>query len=1009
MWLKPFSCSISMLYSEKRGEIVVGTNISHYHIVEKLGESNMGVVYRALDTELNRTVALKFLSLDLTRDPETKKRFLNENRITSTLDHPAICAVHEISETADGQLFIAMAWCQGISLQHKIKQGPVPFPKAIAIAVQIAEGLAYAHSKGIFHGDIQPASIMLVDGRTVKIMDFGLEKFAEQINRTHGGPKTGISAYMSPEQVRGNGVDQRSDLWALGTVLYEMLTGRHPFKGENEQAVTNLILNENPQPVTNLQPGIKNDVNQVISKALARDVNLRYQHAGEMLSDFNDLLTKPEPVAVESPPHIEKKKSKLVWPALLLFILIVGLFSFWPFRFQKELVLASKPIAVVYIENLTGDAGYDYLKTTIPNLLITDLEQSPYLQVTTWERLRDLLKQTGKAETDTIDMATGFKLCRMDGIKAMVMGSFIKAGDIFATDVRVYDVETKTRLISVSATGKGVASILESQIDQLSIEISQGIGLSRGQSMKEQARTINVTTPSMNAYNYFLRGRENLGKSNWDQARYSFERAVRLDTTFAVAYLGLAEVYGALQDFKKRNECCKRAMAFSDRATEKDRLFIEAEYAAAVEKNPEKSSNLLKKITQDYPKEKRAYYRLGEAYISKNQSNNAVDALTRALGLDPAFGAAIDELAHVYARLGNYDKALECFTRYASINPGNAMPIDSMGDLYWRMGQFDKAMEKYIKVLEIKPGSFQSGSKAGYICAMSENYETALRYIEREIASSPSVDQKGILYFFKGFMDYWLGRTEMALNDLNQAKQIGNSFDNKYLSAASDWLKAYIYYDRGETESGEKCFQIWLDYCEQSDRSNSITHQAENDYYMGLVNLKLGRIDSTRLHLARMQESKSQIPAQWFNRRIFEYDLLSGETALAQGTPEKAISVFKKQDLQDVPDLGFPQIVIYNLPFQKDGLARAYRQAGKLTKAISEYERLILPQTGRQERYLIHPLYHHRLAWLYEQKGAPIKAIEQYQKFLLLWKDADKSWSEVRDAEARLNALKKTR
>jgi serine/threonine protein kinase len=170
-----------MLYSEKRGEIVVGTNISHYHIVEKLGESNMGVVYRALDTELNRTVALKFLSLDLTRDPETKKRFLNENRITSTLDHPAICAVHEISETADGQLFIAMAWCQGISLQHKIKQGPVPFPKAIAIAVQIAEGLAYAHSKGIFHGDIQPASIMLVDGRTVKIMDFGLAKFAEQI------------------------------------------------------------------------------------------------------------------------------------------------------------------------------------------------------------------------------------------------------------------------------------------------------------------------------------------------------------------------------------------------------------------------------------------------------------------------------------------------------------------------------------------------------------------------------------------------------------------------------------------------------------------------------------------------------------------------------------------------------------------------------------------------------------------------------------------------------------
>jgi eukaryotic-like serine/threonine-protein kinase len=291
---------------------VVGTNISQYHIVEKLGENNMGVVYRALDTELNRTVALKFLSLDLSRDPETKERFFDATRIASTLDHPAICAIHGISETADGQPFIAMAWCQGISLQHKIKQGPVPFPKAIAIATQIAEGLAYAHSKGISHGDIQPASIMLVDGRTVKIMDFGLVKFAEQINRTHAGPKTGISAYMSPEQVRGNGVDQRSDLWALGAVLYEMLTGRHPFKGDNELAVTNLILNENPQPVTILQPGIRRDVDQVISKALAKDANLRYQHAGEMLSDFHDLLTKPEPVAVESPPHIKKKEQTLL-------------------------------------------------------------------------------------------------------------------------------------------------------------------------------------------------------------------------------------------------------------------------------------------------------------------------------------------------------------------------------------------------------------------------------------------------------------------------------------------------------------------------------------------------------------------------------------------------------------------------------------------------------------------------------------------------------------------------
>jgi tetratricopeptide (TPR) repeat protein len=367
----------------------------------------------------------------------------------------------------------------------------------------------------------------------------------------------------------------------------------------------------------------------------------------------------------------------------------------------------------------------------------------------------------------------------------------------------------------------------------------------------------------------------------------------------------------------------------------------------------------------------------------------------------------MNQLAFVYAADHDYDKALEYMTTYAAINPGEADPVNAMGDLYWIMGRFDEALEKYQKTMEMKPGVFQSGAKAGYLCAMSENYGTALRFMEREIASSPSGDLRDDLYWFKGFMDCWLGRTEMALADLTRARQMAESTDNRYLSAICEWLKAYIYFDKGEMDIGVKSYQIWQRYYIQNDQANLVAHMAENDFYLGWINLKSGRIDTTRLQLAAIEKRLRDIPVQWLNRRSFEHDLLAGETALADGAHEKAISLFKKQTLQDIPSLSLPQIVIYNTPFLKDGLARAFQQAGKIDKAISEYERLIDPDMHRNERYLIHPLYHYRLALLYEQKGAAKKAIEQHLKFLRLWKDADKSWPELGDAEARLNALKK--
>ncbi len=225
---------------------MVGKTISHYKILEKLGEGGMGVVYKAEDTKLERFVALKFLPYHLSQDEENKKRFIHEAKAASALDHNNICTIHEIGETQHGQMFIAMACYEGESLKEKIEHGPMALEEAVDVAIQISQGLAKAHSKEIIHRDIKPANILITGDDIVKIVDFGLAKLADRTMLTKEGTTLGTASYMSPEQTQGTEVDKRTDIWALGVVLYEMITGKQPFEGDYEQAVMYSIMLEDP-------------------------------------------------------------------------------------------------------------------------------------------------------------------------------------------------------------------------------------------------------------------------------------------------------------------------------------------------------------------------------------------------------------------------------------------------------------------------------------------------------------------------------------------------------------------------------------------------------------------------------------------------------------------------------------------------------------------------------------------------------------------------------------------
>jgi serine/threonine protein kinase len=263
-----------------------GTVISHYKIIEKIGAGGMGVVYKVFDTKLKRYVALKFLPPHLTQDREAKDRFAHEAQAASCLDHHNICNIHEIDETEDGRMFISMACYEGETVEQKMGRGQLDVGEAVDIAIQASLGLAVAHEKGIIHRDIKPANIIITGDGTVKIMDFGLAKLVGQIGLTETGTAVGTVTYMSPEQVRGEVIDRRTDIWALGVLLYEMLTGRLPFKGEHAQAVIYSILNEEPNPVTSLRDEVPIELEQIQKKAASKNPDARYQSAGSLLADL---------------------------------------------------------------------------------------------------------------------------------------------------------------------------------------------------------------------------------------------------------------------------------------------------------------------------------------------------------------------------------------------------------------------------------------------------------------------------------------------------------------------------------------------------------------------------------------------------------------------------------------------------------------------------------------------------------------------------------------------------
>jgi len=994
------------------------TFAGRYHIVEELGKGGMGRVYRAKDNKLNEEVALKLVRPEIALDERTLERFRNELKIARKISHRHVGRMYELMEEK-GVHFITMEYVAGQDLRGLIRQtGQLTARKAVSIATQILGGLAEAHRLGVVHRDLKPSNIIVDREGSARIIDFGIARSATTKGRTGEGAIIGTPEYMAPEQVEGKPVDQRADLYALGVILFEMVTGRPPFEGDTPLAVAIKHKTDPPPDPRALAPQIPAELGRVILRSLEKDRDKRYQTSEEFLADLTAIdqaLPTTERTAPTRKPATSKKitveftPKKLVVPAIALAALVLAAIFLWHPWISKGPGIAAPQvehsIAVISFENLTGDPRYDSLIRAVPNLMITKFEGMGIPYVASWERLRDLLKQMGKDTEVPIDKETGFEICRREGIAVLVTGEVTKAGNVFVTNIKALDAGTKRSLASASSQGQGEESILLTQTDDLDGRVYQKLGWTLA-GAGAAPPVVEFTTASMEAYNDFLKGRELYDKNYFADARQELQKAIEKDPEFASAHLYLAYVYGGLRFLKQQEEAYRKAKAFSDKATEKERLYIEAAYANAVEKDPEKRFRILQELTAKYPREKRAHLSLAAYYRVRKLFSEAIGELGKALELDPNYGGAMELFAYLYMDTGDTEKATEYLKKYSTINPGDADPFVAMGDLYFRVGRLDEAIASYREALKIKP-DYGAGEWIAYIQAVKGDYPDGFSAVDEYIRNAPSGGLKSRGRLWKAFYYHLTGKRNAAMKEADQGIE-GWKAVNPYGVTVVKMLEAWFCYDRGEYDKGRRLVQEYFDFNKSYDPSGLRINTSLLENFLALLDVKQGRVESASQRLAKasllLSQAQSDRPS-WAAQARQLTKIVQAEVLLAEGKAGEAIAAMEKEFVLTTPGMNPPELMQHNMPLEQDVLARAYVKAGNPDKAIEVYRQLLTFDPASQDRRMRIPVYHYRLGRLYEEKGLKSEAAEQYRAFLDLWKDADANLPESADAKNRLAGL----
>jgi serine/threonine protein kinase/tetratricopeptide (TPR) repeat protein len=677
---------------------MIGQTISHYKILEKLGEGGMGVVYKAQDLKLDRLVAIKFLSSHLSASAETKARFMQEAKATAALNHPNILSVYEIDEI-DSSMFFAMEYIEGKTLKSHIaslKSGKgIPLDRAITWTAEIASGLKAAHEKSITHRDIKPENVMLTNDGHLKIMDFGIAKLKGSSGMTKTGTSMGTLAYMSPEQAQGIAADHRTDIWSLGIVLYEMLTGEVPFKAEHEAGMLYLIVNELPPPPSAMDKKIPRQIDPFAMRMLEKDREKRFASMGDVLVALDQM--KKELDSATSAPK-------------------------------------TKGIAVLPFGNISPDKESDYFGDGLTEELIVNLSKLKEIRVV--PRATSMQYRGTTKDIKTIG--------RELGTRYILSGNVRKFQDNLRISVELIDIETEEQLWAETYKGK-LADVFDIQ-EQVSKQIVDALMVKLTPTEKVVLTKRSTLNPE--AFDCYLRARDalyRLTKNNVHLAIQLFQRAIELDPRYAAAYAGLGESYATMHQYFEANDSwLDKAIETSLKALMYDPTLSEAHSALGLAYFDKKALDdgitaTLKAIELD-PNNYVAYWILGRIYHTSDRDREAIEVFKKTVALNPNFYNAYNDLLMVYERLGEKEMHTETINTLLQFYPRylSQFPDDARGHMYYAIHlaqseRFDEAKVEGKKALELNPGDSLMMYNAACLYARLDDKRLAVETLKHAI------------------------------------------------------------------------------------------------------------------------------------------------------------------------------------------------------------------------------------------------------------------------------------
>jgi serine/threonine protein kinase/tetratricopeptide (TPR) repeat protein len=911
----------------------------------------MGIVYKAEDTKLKRTVALKFLPVELVVEPEARERFVTEAQAASSLDHPNICTIHEIGGTEDGLMYIAMPYYEGKTLKEKIKSGDIELEEGLDIIRQIAQGLSKAQGKGIVHRDIKPANVIVTEDGLAKVLDFGLAKLAGMARITKTGTTMGTVSYMSPEQAQGEEVDSRTDIWSLGIVLYEILTGQLPFKGESDQSVIYSILNREPDRVSTLVGGLPEELEAMVVKALQKDAGERYQSFDEFLAGLKDVYKRLD-IKPEWRVPLRSRWGKRRWiaspylwaPAVILAAVMVGLILFYPTQaipFQER-----DWILITDFENLTGDEVFD---RTLDTAITVSLQQSRYANVFPRSRLNEVFGRMEREIPEKLDIETASEVAQREGIEAVIVPGITRIGNSYSISASILDPVTQVSHLTESIQTEGIENVLEA-VDDLAEAIRRGLGESLSEIRNQRVSLIKATTSSLEALKKFSEAGFFWNSGKYPEARELWKEAVELDPEFAWAHSSLGRCYYFFNDQQKGEIHFEKALGFLDRLTERERLWITAQIEAT-RRNRAEAIKHFRIYLARYPDDRTGWYNMGNSLMFSGQHEEALEAYRKALEIDPLHASSLFNIATCYNIMGENQPAVDHYLKAFELRPDQMTHQylnHEFGQVYVRMGEFEKAREVFEQMLS------------------KEHWKKARGH--RSLA---------LMHTYRGQYDAAVEHLKEAiLLNLDSTEVLSELRDRLFLAAAYR-VKGLLPASREELERAVAL---------RTKRYIDPTYLQIAQKLYARQNLK----SESRALFAAMAENMEETTP--FFQTIFH--LCRGEIALADEKYDEALNHFNSA------------YKVREDNYVLESIAYAHYKKGDIDKAISNYERLVnRHSTGSEsQEYWIES--HYLLGRLYEERGDRAHAIQHFEDFLDLWKEADTDIPLLIDARKRLAGLK---